>query len=607
MAAMDGHPLLQLAIGVVWFVSCAGLGAGLMRELGLGLRAPWFHVTSVLAGLLTPCMAVFAAAACGVASRAALVSLFAVVCAAGLPLAWRLLRRLAPRRAAPPAGWARLPAAAALLGLLMTLATAMAPSSKHDELHYHMLVAKRIVEDGELVAYRRPWQSSFAFGSLVQMGGAPLHAVGVPDAANVVSWCTGLTLAWLVWYLLSRRGAGDTWPWVWLPLVTVGFHFGVLAPVAGPHMFGDLAAVSCLLLLLDDGPDAGDARREGEVLAIGILALCATVTKVVFLPFAIAAMVCALVQLRRSRDGARGTVALATRMAVAWLLIACPAIAWTWWRTGSPAGAVTARWIGDGYFTPGVLPLIDTTLAANRHGLARFAYLFAVGFTPLAVAGPVYLFMRSVDRGRRAIAASVCAVQLVAVALFAPRLPRMLAALPVAGAVLTALHAGERFVERAGRWVAIGAAVVVTPWLAAQAWYASAFVAVALGVESREAFGRARVAAYEDYRELDRILPADATLYWSAYRINAAYAPRPVYLHAKDIPAGAAPYVVVTGALEARATLPGFRFVECVYENPDALLVAYRTPGVAPVRGRLRAFRTEREGEGDTDQRARSQ
>jgi hypothetical protein len=137
-------------------------------------------------------------------------------------------------------------------------------------------------------------------------------------------------------------------------------------------------------------------------------------------------------------------------------------------------------------------------------------------------------------------------------------------------------------------WIMPGAFCV--PWLAIQVYYSIPFFKVVSGIVSRDAFLDQHLAFSEDYRVLDRILPADAVIYVQGPRSPVYYAPRPVIFRLKDL-RGRSP--VYRFAVD-QASRPGDRILSCtdaVYENPNAVTATYRTPGREPVRQTLRVER----------------
>ena len=75
-----------------------------------------------------------------------------------------------------------------------------------------MLVPARLLLDGELVFYLRPWLAAAVPQMGYQIAGAPLYALGIHDAPNIWSWCFGVLLATTSdkvepWPLLARSGS----------------------------------------------------------------------------------------------------------------------------------------------------------------------------------------------------------------------------------------------------------------------------------------------------------------------------------------------------------------------------------------------------------------
>src|ERR1039457_137347 len=62
----------------------------------------------------------------------------------------------------------------------LNLFIAIAPSSKIDELYYHMLIPKRVIEDNGLHLYRLPYEAAIFPQTAYQLGLAAEHAAGFP-------------------------------------------------------------------------------------------------------------------------------------------------------------------------------------------------------------------------------------------------------------------------------------------------------------------------------------------------------------------------------------------------------------------------------------------
>ena len=110
------------------------------------------------------------------------------------------------------------------------------------------------------------------------------------------------------------------------------------------------------------------------------------------------------------------------------------------------------------------------------------------------------------------------------------------------------------------RTVATTCALFLFPWLGIQIYYAKQFFPVSLGLE-KAAFYERDVAFYADYIKLDQLLPKDTVLFVQGFRLDAAFAPRPVFFDRADLPQGKR-VVLFASPDTVRATRADFGWVE---------------------------------------------
>ena len=605
-------PPLVLLCGLATFVSLVGVGTGLLRLFGIRLPSPWHVIAGALLGIQVNGLLVFAAGAGGFASKPVLISIWVALLAGGIPCAVLFARGLIPEGASPPRGWATLPVALAACGLVLGLLVAMAPSTRHDELFYHMLVPRRIVEDGALVVYRLPWQAAILFHLTYQMGQAPLHALGLPDAANVMSWCLALTEIWFFWFVLVRHTKSMTWAYLWAPALAVGMYPIVLGVCSGPHAMGDLAIMAAFVALAARTDVERDVPRRDYLVMMSLFALAMVSAKAIYVPLAVAMMAWALVVSLREEASRSRSIAAVAIASVPWLVFLAPVLAWTWWASGAPFGPLGAGLFGETVFSGWIAYAIESSRAFGRAGAAHVLKYLAMYHCPLVWAGlgmfmvpslrsrerldydratpsePPNLPLGPADgeagsrRSRRTVvterlaAGGLVTLQAALVLFYLWHEARYLGGLPFGMALVFAIYVPESARQVARKpWPPLLVSLVVVPWLAVQGWYALQFVPVATGFESREAFCRGKVALYRDFEELGRALPPDAGLYFAGRADSAAYAPRPVYFHPADAPPGKRLFLMHMGDTEAPE---GFSLGRTVYENPGAVLGAFRTP-----------------------------
>jgi hypothetical protein len=161
------------------------------------------------------------------------------------------------------------------------------------------------------------------------------------------------------------------------------------------------------------------------------------------------------------------------------------------------------------------------------------------------------------------------------------------------------LRARDRF-----KWVAGALLLLLGPWLAAELYYARPFVTFAFGRTTRQDFLRRYVAFTVDFQALDKVLPRDAKLYVPESRMPADYAPRPVIFTLADWERRTPLYRLLeepfgepfdVSVLEPQT---GLTCGKVVYRNPDAIVLAYRTPNQEPERAAVVVQRCVAESSG---------
>jgi hypothetical protein len=284
----------------------------------------------------------------------------------------------------------------------------------------------------------------------------------------------------------------------------------------------------------------------------------------------------------------------AAALAAPWLIFLCPIALWCWWQSGSPLGPVLAGTFGPSIYPAGfsAQTFQETRLASNLH-LRRFVELAAIGYSPLIWIGAMGAVVgTSLPIATRAILAGLLAAQCSLIYFLLPHDARFLGGLQYGLAIVFAVFAPPGVTTRfiSARAVTAAGLLFLAPWLAAQIFYARQFIPVSLGLE-KLAFYQRNVAFYSDYLQLDRLLPDNAVLLVSGFRLDSVYAPRPVYFDDADLPPNRPVALFTFAARAAEISVNGYKLGDVLYENDAAVFDAYRTPGRPPLVGPLRVIK----------------
>jgi hypothetical protein len=237
-------------------------------------------------------------------------------------------------------GPALLPIAIIGVASASNVLVALAPSTRIDELYCYMLIPSRIVVDGALEFYREPWVGAIWPHMVYQISAAPAHAIGYPDAINVVSWALSATLLWFAWRIMRENANTVPWSAFCVATLCVGIYPVVWHVTGSAHAMGDLALAAAVVafcfrerLLVSLSPPAYGAL-------FSILLLAASTSKVTLLPVSGILLCFALWPVLKSAPGVRSRVALA--VVLPWLVFYFPITWWTWTQSGSPFGPILA-------------------------------------------------------------------------------------------------------------------------------------------------------------------------------------------------------------------------------------------------------------------------
>jgi hypothetical protein len=583
-----GSPGTLLA-GLLGLIAAAGIGSGFIRLLG-PIPTRWRLATSLVSGVaiidLSVMLVLFLG---GGVAGAKLVGMGAAGIGCCVLLgSWKYLSIVPALKAARrPDRWF---VAVIVAAVAINLIIAMAPSTKIDELNYHMLLPKRVVEDRGLYFYRLPVQLAIFPHTAYQLGLSAAHAAGFPEAGNVISWGLGAVLILLVAGVSADLTGSTTAGWMTGAISAVGLYPSVWHVTSGPHALGDLATVTASLLALLPDSQSGELKATTRLMLVCLAAYTATSTKISIFPLSTTLTLIAVYRAAAQIGWSKATgVAFGL-----WGAFYGPTILWTTLQCGSPFGPVTAKMFRSHYFGPETIAAMEGLKGEIwEGGTALLTWLAPSVSVGIIVAFAVIVFaVLKRERMFKVLFGLVCG-QAILIVWLLPHEFRFLGGLQyvvlIMGAwVLWPSGLGTRLIAR--WWLILFGACL--PWLGVQVYYAKPFIKVVSGIVSRDSFLHEYAAFTEDFHALNRILPTDAVIYVVNSRLPSYYAPRPVIFTLEDL-RGRGPlyrFAVGSGSPLGQGSLS---CPETVYENPQAVSVVYRTPGRAAVHEPLKVERCD--------------
>ena len=189
---------------IVALILVLGAGSRLLPASWLALPSLWPVALASVLGWHLAALLVFGLGVCGALRPGYLLAGFWLPLAALTAWAGRSGRlhsvfafMLQSARIWHGAGYWKPVLVLCALFLMLLAGTATAPPSKHDDLHYHLLVAHRGLIEGSWAFHATPYLQAAPHTAYQEML-TPLLAVGLPSAAGVFSLSWGVLLLLLV-------------------------------------------------------------------------------------------------------------------------------------------------------------------------------------------------------------------------------------------------------------------------------------------------------------------------------------------------------------------------------------------------------------------------
>lgn len=573
-----------LLAGLLSIFAVSGVGRLLIRPLGL-LPAHWYVALSMLAGFAACSVFVQAIALTGssILSFSHAVVILVVIGGVGHLAAARWLARVPFPKRGPI-----LAAACVVLivSFSMLLLISVAPSTKIDELYYHMLMGRRVLEDGGLRIYQLPFEQAILPQMGYQVFETLFHAFGVIDGGNVLSLAFFVALVFLVYGVVTEESASPNAGLMAAVAASSGLFPAIWYVTSGPHALGDLATFTSVAALIFPGrlvtEEHGDAesalrfdRRRAFACIMG--AACAASTKISLVPLGLLISGLAVVQAP-----GRSKLSVALIAFAIWIFVLGPLISWTYAQTHSPFGLAFADWFsGSIYQSVALEQLAATRVASQQENPLPYILEMLNGLSIALVLFGAWTCAR--DWRTCGILLILLTVQIGLIAVLLPYDFRFLGGLQHALLAAGAIGVAPKW--QSSPKVEALALMAVGPWLAASVYYAWPFAMVSLGVTPRHVFKERYVAFSRDFDALALRLPKDAVLYAPNERPPSVYASRPMIFDLADWNGRSPLFKFKVGDYaEAPAAVAHQRSLHLicravVYRNSAATVATYRTPG----------------------------
>ena len=569
--------IYTLVLGLAVFFSLLGFGNYILKKFRYNFPEPWLSIVSLVLGVLLFSLIVQIFSMLEVANKWLLISLLFFI----LPFGLNLLSKISDIRNTIPSfkGYAILPFLIIIIAILINLLVALSPTTKIDEMVYHMLLPARIVSDGSLIYYSLPWESAILPHMFYQIMATPLYALGLPDSANVISLSILVLLIWFALKLVWQETNNITLAWWVGALIPVGMYSVVSFITVAGNSFMVLSTVTGSISVLTRNTLLKDMHLSEWVIMCSILILGIASSKASLIPLAIMLLLVLLFKVFKERKKLLSRIKIISLLISPWVIIYFPIIIWTFINSGSPFGPLFLDFFSGGtiIFDP-LVESLNRKIGSRPH-FKEITFITLISWSPLLwISLGSILFVDKLSLKDRVLFVSFFIFQLIVIVFSLPYLARHFGGLQYVFIIIIAIFYSPLKIFKNNLKIIIIMVSLTLPWLTVQAYYAKPFIEMSLGIYPKNIFFSKYIPFYKDYKQLDKILPFNANILVVGSRVNSFYSPRPMFMSINDLNTINYPsYLFVVGQNIDVSSLD-LNIGNVVYKNTRAIQFTFRTP-----------------------------
>lgn len=587
------NPILILIIGLTNALGWIGMGRVLLAFLGIRFTQPWMQVASAITGIIISGCLIFFLAAMKSININSMILWFGLLAGFAIFNLYRWKEWKIAGFPGNPEIFSTIALAFIGVTAFINLIAAMAPSTKIDELYYHMILPARIAQDGGFEIYRLPWESAVWPQMIYQVALVPLYVIGFPDAGNVTSWFLNLMLIWFGISLLPEKGKqNSTILFVILTFIT-GLYPVIWDTTNGPYAFSELATAAVTVLVLSIDPWSISEKRWSVSMLISLLLIGMAFTKIIMLPLAVLMLLICMFRILTLSDSRRTGILHFTGLSLPWILLYLPILYYTCLKTGSAFGPVFPGLTGGKYlwnpdWIKSIFHIDHLKNAVTTNVLVTNLCIY---FPPLFwISAILFFFSRKIPAFIRIAGFflfSSHALVLFFQVIFDPRYYGGF----LHGLIILFLlyQSSEIWFSRKNKVIQILLIAGLLPWTGLQFYYGSQYFGIVSGLTPKEKFCSEMIAMFDDYLKIDKILPGTAVFLINGdntVRMNSVYLPRPVCYHAEDLPKHKQVFLLSVNR-DAPVRIGCYITGKCLYRNPMAKTIVFRDRMRDPVFGTI--------------------
>ena len=485
-----------------------------------------------------------------------------------------------------------LPAVILIAIFLIRIFVSIIPTTKIDELHYHMLLPLRLISETGLNYYSLPWESAIWPHMHYQFIGGPFYAIGLPDTLNIISTLIFISFLKTLFDLINNHINNKEITLWCLVLISSGLHSLIDLPTNASNSLMLVCGASSLLILCDFEKYTPSKSLKSFSLIFGILTLGLIASKVSMLPISII-QIFLFLRTIKTKWGGKLIRKSFFYFLIPFLVFYAPLLTYTWIKSGSPFGPLLSS-IFFNQIDADPLVKLATGEIGNKYSFNFFAFLALTKWTPFIWISILFTAHKKIKLKTKLIFLIILIIQSILFFIFLPNSPRYFGGIQYVGILIIFIELIPEFFRKFKKLFLSLFLFSSIPWLLLDIYYSYPLLSKAF--LKHEVFKKDYIPFYKDFLILDNLLENNAQILVVGTRINTFHSPREIihfnknFTYTNQIKIREKPtYLFLVG----EENVSSLKLGKLIYTNNNSNQYCYRVPNKPCQKERLKVFKIE--------------
>lgn len=549
-------PTISLILGVLGFFSFVGLGNIITNFLKLKLQKPWDLSLKLLIGIY-----VFSFIN-QIPAIASLLNSFTIYIIIFLHLVFSIyqLRKIKLSNFKFPKIYSKFYYILFFI-FFIKLLFCLVPTTKVDELYYHMLLPVRLITDENLTYYQLPWPGAILPHMHYQFVGTPFYFLGFPDSLNVISLFIYFTFVYSFSIFIREQTQSEKTSLWFALIISCGLYGFVDIPTNASNAMMLLSgSISSIIISKPKYFLRNDIKSISIFFSFLLLGMVGS--KISMIPISFIIYLIFLKNIYTEK----GVTSFFSSFKITFLIFGIfylPLIIFTYLKSGSPYGPV-----------PGIFQ--NKSSISSDIGFFNILIFLFTKWSSLIWISWITLPFSKISKFAKINIGSVFLIQLFIVITIFSNDPRFFGGIQYAAFVLLTIRYGPFLFLKFKKLLISFLMVITLPLITLDLYYASPLIYAAFSNEER--FKLKYIPLYDDFKNVDKLIEKNAQIVYSGFNVNSFHSPRKAFMNYEDIKNYNLPTYLFTSRKVDELFYNKYKIVSNIYSKQNANIYCYRSP-----------------------------